>query len=131
MVAPKSKLGYSHIIKKNGTLAGVINDDKLLYGMHIKPISISENSGFFAVKEEVVLLPEGGYDILVGTNELIYHINKDKSIFVATEYKVVGDEADTIRGAIFALSNLDVSTEDKISIAMKAIDCNNYEVVKV
>jgi hypothetical protein len=106
MVAPKDQLGYSHLIKKGNTITGVINDDKVLFGLHIEPLPPL-------------------------ADKVIYHANKNKSIFVATQYKVIGDEADTIRGAIFALSNLDMSTEDKIHIAMRAIDCHDYEIVKV
>lgn len=131
MVAPSSKVGFSHIVKNEKTITGVINDDKLLYEFHINTPSLVSDSSFFAMKENVYQWKDGGYDILIGTNERIYHINKDKTIHVSTTFKAVGDEADILTGAILSLSNLDISPEDKINIAMKAIECNNFEVIKV
>lgn len=129
MVAPECVNGYSHIVKKEGTLTGVIGDDKLLLDMHINPQSLT-GKNFASVRDMTATFRTGDYDILMATKDLIYHIDKNKSIFVSPSIKIVGQHKDVLTGVFFALSNLEISVQDKIQIAMKAINAAKYEVIK-
>ena len=81
MCAPKSATGFSHIVKKNVCLFGCINDKKTQLSLHINTPSVNKDVNFKSIKSSVIPnLPDGTYDIVISTNELIYHIDHEQAL---------------------------------------------------
>ena len=132
MAAPPSEGDFSHVIKKRPFLIGCINDSRMQLELHSTPPQVSTSLSFTDIKNSIIPnLPQGTYDLVIASNELIYHIDSKHNLLVRTSYLVIGQGKDLMTGALFATNNLGMSPEDRMTIALKAASIYEYEFFRV
>ena len=132
VAAPVSKLGYSHLLKEDKHILACINDDRVLFDLHTKKLTIASPITFKSLKTAIMPnIPEGYHDIVIATNEIIYHVDHEGNVIVNTSYLAIGSNSSVIYGALFATEHLGMDPKDRIEIALKAIDVLEYELVGI
>lgn len=129
MGASKNKAGYSHTLIHTPRLMSCMNDNKTLFSLHCHIPPLNE-FGFKDVATYVQTnFPNNSGDIVLASNERIYHIKPNGEIIVSTDYIIISDKKDIISGVMFGTRIL--SPIDRMKMSFECIGENKFDYLKM